>query len=261
MPHSKKKIISAALLTLALVLSSVTFLKAEEKPLASSALIQALRQEVSGEIAFHYTVLISHFDRIQASKGWHAAADMIKRELEEIGYADAVAMARLAEDAYDALHEVCGSVSPDFLHSAYIQARNILEQAAARESGAVLSTFKFTSDPDIRKEIRDLETEPKTLKLTADEKKLSARIPVRTENFVCPLQTAYISDQLGEQALEQVRISGIAAYEALNCVDGRRSVWEISQVVSAECGPIPAQDVFDFFQLLEKRGLLTWKKE
>lgn len=237
MPHSKKKIISAALLTLALVLSSVTFLKAEEKPLASSALIQALRQEVSGEI----------------------------------GYADAVPMARLitrnglgrlAEDAYDALHEVCGSVSsPDFLHSAYIQARNILEQAAARESGAVLSTFKFTSDPDIRKEIRDLETEPKTLKLTADEKKLSARIPVRTENFVCPLQTAYISDQLGEQALEQVRLSGIAAYEALNCVDGRRSVGEISQVVSAECGPIPAQDVFDFFQLLEKSGLLTWKKE
>lgn len=45
-----------------------------EKPLAPKKLIQALIVEVSGEIAFNYTVLISHFDRIQASEGWHDAA-------------------------------------------------------------------------------------------------------------------------------------------------------------------------------------------
>ena len=68
---------------------SVT-LNAEEKPLASQNLIQALTQEVSGEIAYKYTVLISHFDRIQASEGWHDAAEMIKTELENMGYQDAV---------------------------------------------------------------------------------------------------------------------------------------------------------------------------
>lgn len=62
---------------------------AEEKPLASEKLTQALVDEVSGEIAFNYTVLISHFDRIQASEGWHNSAVMIKKELEKMGYTDA----------------------------------------------------------------------------------------------------------------------------------------------------------------------------
>jgi hypothetical protein len=61
-----------------------------ENPLASKKLIQALVDEVSGEIAFKYTVLISHFDRIQASEGWHDSAVMIKKELEKIGYTDVV---------------------------------------------------------------------------------------------------------------------------------------------------------------------------
>jgi len=59
-----------------------------EEPLASKGLIQALAQEVSGERAFDYTVRISHYDRIQACKGWHDAAVMIQKELERIGYTD-----------------------------------------------------------------------------------------------------------------------------------------------------------------------------
>jgi hypothetical protein len=54
-----------------LIIILASTLAAEEKPLASEKLIQALREEISGEIAFNYTVLISHFDRIQASEGWH----------------------------------------------------------------------------------------------------------------------------------------------------------------------------------------------
>ena len=63
-----------------LVAFLVSSLVADEKPLASKRLIQALEEEVSGEIAFNYTVLISHFDRIQASEGWRDAALMIKKE-------------------------------------------------------------------------------------------------------------------------------------------------------------------------------------
>ncbi|MGD8539834.1 MAG: DUF4910 domain-containing protein [Candidatus Aminicenantes bacterium] len=63
---------------------------AEESPLASQKLTQALVDEVSGEIAFNYTVLISHYDRIQASEGWHNSAVMIKKELVKMGYTDAV---------------------------------------------------------------------------------------------------------------------------------------------------------------------------
>lgn len=64
-------------------------LEAQEQPLADKDLIQALVQEVSGEIAYRYTVKISHFDRIQASQGWHDSAVWIMEELKRIGYEDA----------------------------------------------------------------------------------------------------------------------------------------------------------------------------
>jgi aminopeptidase YwaD len=62
---------------------------AAEKPLASAALARALEEEVSGEIAFRYTNLISGYDRVQASEGWHDAAETIRRELVRLGYSDA----------------------------------------------------------------------------------------------------------------------------------------------------------------------------
>jgi hypothetical protein len=61
-----------------------------EKPLASPQMIRAIADEISGEIAYRYTVRISEFDRIQANQGWHDAAVWIKGELENMGYTDAV---------------------------------------------------------------------------------------------------------------------------------------------------------------------------
>ena len=65
-------------------------MSATEGPLASKKLVQALVDEVSGEIAFRYTARISTFDRVQASEGWHEAAVWIKNELDRIGYKDAL---------------------------------------------------------------------------------------------------------------------------------------------------------------------------
>ena len=61
---------------------------AAEAPLASRKLSQALKDEVSGEIAYRYTDSISRFDRVQASEGFHDAAVWIKSELEKMGYKD-----------------------------------------------------------------------------------------------------------------------------------------------------------------------------
>ncbi len=246
---------------------------------------------------FHHTSLDTP-DKVDASELRRVCAIALGAStyLAAAGDAEALAMARLitrnalgrlSAEAYDALHGVCVSESPDSLHEAYSQSRNILEQAAARESAAVLSTFKFTSDKEIRKEIRGMlnqiqslqsildqnmfqkyaalcramKTEPEVRKLSAKEAKLSVRIPVRADYFICPLQENYIGDKLGEQALGQLKLPGISAYEALNFVDGNRSVGEISRAVSAECGPVSVQDVYEFFQLLEKSDLLKWKKE
>jgi len=59
------------------------------------------------------------------------------------------------------------------------------------------------------------------------------------------------------EALAGLKLSGNTAYEALNLVDGDRSVYVISRAVSAEYGPVSAQDVLGFFQVLEKCDLVS----
>ena len=50
---------------------------------------KALLEELSGERAKDHVVEITRFERIQASEGWHAAAEYVKARLERFGYADA----------------------------------------------------------------------------------------------------------------------------------------------------------------------------
>jgi aminopeptidase YwaD len=73
----------------ACVFALVAAAPAAEKPLASPGLVRALVDEVSGEIAFRYTGMISAYDRVQASEGWRGAAESIRNELVRLGYDDA----------------------------------------------------------------------------------------------------------------------------------------------------------------------------
>jgi hypothetical protein len=84
----KNAVIIVALLILAPAVAVST--AGAEKSLASPQVIRAIIDEVSGEIAYRYTVRISEFDRIQANAGWHEAALWIKGELERMGYTDAL---------------------------------------------------------------------------------------------------------------------------------------------------------------------------
>lgn len=85
----KTRMLGAAALGAAAVLFAAAGAPAAERPLASPGLVRALVDEVSGEIAFRYTAMISAFDRVQASEGWTAAAEAVKKELVRFGYADA----------------------------------------------------------------------------------------------------------------------------------------------------------------------------
>ncbi len=79
-----------AMILLPLLLVGVCLTAAPaEKPLASKKLIRALTDEVSGELAYRYTVLVSQYDRIQACEGFHDAALMLKEKLDVMGYDDA----------------------------------------------------------------------------------------------------------------------------------------------------------------------------
>ena len=55
---------------------------------------------------------------------------------------------------------------------------------------------------------------------------------------------------------EARRDSGDFAYEALNLVDGRRSIEEIRAHLAATSGPVPFEEVADYVKTLEKLGVL-----
>ena len=195
-------------------------------------------------------------------------------------------LGRLAADYYDALGEMASAADPVRLHQAYRQVLNVVSQAVWRESQAILSTRGFTSDDTVKREISSLKAHlddaqlsfpreanvfyrkmcagmsvpPKPMTLSDVDRKLSRLAPVRVEGFICPLETDYLIEKIGPDALRDIRLRVDSAYEALNFADGKRSVLEIAQAVSAEFGPVDIQDVSAFFSLLERAGLVTMKR-
>ncbi len=194
-------------------------------------------------------------------------------------------LSRLATDYYDSLHSMEDGQSPEKVHQAYEQVLNVILHSFQREKDSVFSTLVFVNDPAAEREIRNsivnlenmrdsfqkdlqnryvrtfqkLGTEPVKVILTDEEQKLSRVIPLRNEDFVCPLQRDYVIEKLGEGVLDGIGLGGYAAYEALNFVDGNRSVLDISKAVSAEYGPVDPLKIYAFFKVLEKAELLQFK--
>ncbi len=195
-------------------------------------------------------------------------------------------LARISSDYYDSLSLMHEARNGEKLHKAYRQVLNVIEHSKRRQEHAVLSTLIFVKDRKAKSEIQDCNENIKTLSsafikeaqttyknlclkmgvkqeqitLTPEEKKMSRVIPVRAENFVCPLWTDYIEEKLGEGVLEPIKLPRYGSYEALNFVDGQRSINDIALAVSAEYGPVDVQEVYDYFRVLEKAGLVKLKK-
>ncbi len=101
---------------------------------------------------------------------------------------------------------------------------------------------------------------PVSIALSSAEKKASLVIPVRNPEFPGPIDSAYLSDSLSKRDLELLSLfSGLQLYEIGAFIDGKRSSLEICNAVSAECGPVPLEDVLAYLRLLEKTGLITFR--
>ncbi len=194
-------------------------------------------------------------------------------------------LSRLAEDYYDSLHAMGHEQDSERIQRAYAQVLNVINHSFQRERDSVLSTLVFVSDPAAEREIRNsienlesmrdsfekdvtdhylrfcqkLAITPLRVTLTSEEERLSQIVPIRNENFVCPLERDYVIEKLGEGAFDGVELGGYMSYEALNFMDGKRSVLDIAQAVSAEYGPVDPQKVYTFFKVLEKAELISIK--
>jgi hypothetical protein len=195
-------------------------------------------------------------------------------------------LARLAGDYYDDLKALFDAPDEEKLSAALKQVLGVIRWANHREVQSVRSTLRFAAGAPVKAEIESLTGNTKALAAAFDadvkklvgslcgklglkpkpavlsdvEKEMSRLYPARAESFICPLQIDYLEEKLGRDVLSQIRLRGNTAYEALNFVNGERSVLEIAQAVSAEYGPQKIEDIYGFFQVLEKAGLLSFKK-
>ena len=178
--------------------------------------------------------------------------------------------------------------------SAWYEARNLMKQGLRREISALQSLLEFTASSthevayekvigdqvamfntwiDNRAKARGAQgQEPKAL--WAGEA-AARKIPIRIGDFG-PL--TYQNDNvlrahLGAERVAKVRLlnseatpllntqdlSELYAYEIINFVDGKRSVGEIRDAVSAEYGPLSVDLVDDYLDACREAGLVQWK--
>src|SRR5262249_41134813 len=103
---------------------------------------------------------------------------------------------------------------------------------------------------------------------TADRPENAAsdvRVPQRNRAIKGPLDPAgewgveHAGAAAKEIAVARLADSGDITYEIVNFVDGRRTVTEIRDVVSAEFEPIPLSAVAEYLDVLARAGAISYK--
>ncbi|MBZ5499411.1 MAG: M28 family peptidase [Acidobacteriia bacterium] len=96
---------------------------------------------------------------------------------------------------------------------------------------------------------------------TPDEIRLSRIVPVRTSRMQGYFDSAAFRAALKDiKDLPAYKLQG-SEYEVRNFIDGRRSILDIRNGVSAEYDPIPLKEVENFMLVLEKAGFVELQKK
>jgi aminopeptidase YwaD len=178
---------------------------------------------------------------------------------------------------------------------AWYEARNLVNQTLQRERATLHSIVEFSGGPpqadaDGAKALADqatifqtwIDTQPKLrgAKGTAPTAPWASasdakRVPIRVGEFG-PL--TYQNDnvllaRLGKERYAKIKLinseatqllnvrdqSELYAYEIVNFINGKRTVGEIRDAVSAEYGPLPVNLVADYLGACAEAGVIRWK--
>ncbi len=175
----------------------------------------------------------------------------------------------------------------------WYEARNVMKQGLRRELATLNSLLEFTGSSAgaaaNEKILADqvatfyawIDTQAKARGAQGQEPKApwsgdaANKIPIRIGDFG-PL--VYQNDnvlraRLGAERVAKIKLldseathllnlqslSDLYAYEIVNFVDGKRSVGEIRDAVSAEYGPLPVELVSDYLEACREAGIIQWK--
>jgi len=192
---------------------------------------------------------------------------------------------RLGADRARALADM-SAAEGEAIHQAYREAGNRIRHALQREKAALQSIVEFTGAAiDLGPWNRSLESssagdtvaaraaydalcrERGISPLTDDalEPKPTtegSRVPARSENVQGPIGLYYydqLTATLGED-IPRISLDELAQFEVLNFTDGRRSVAEIRDAVSAELDPVSIEAVTEYLELLARAGVVRFRQ-
>ncbi len=189
--------------------------------------------------------------------------------------------AREAKRSFHFLKHKNGSI-----HENYKEGLNFIEQAYIRELAALESVKEYSRrDHDVdgyidglmkkmemrkKEDIRDLEefyilscgaskTSPEKVILTPEEQAASNIIPSRNPELKGPIGRGYLEEKLGNTVppLSISQADSRMTYEILNFINGKNSILDIRNAVSAEYEPVPVEWVREYVELLSKAGIVS----
>jgi len=192
---------------------------------------------------------------------------------------------RLGADRARALADM-SAAEGEAVHQAYREARNRIRYGLRREKEALESIVKFTGartdlgpwnqslesihagDAIAARTTYDALCRQRGIVPLADdalEPKPTAkgsRVPVRSETVQGPTNLYYydqLAATLGED-VPPVSLDELAQFEVLNFTDGRRTVAEIRDAVSAELDPISIEAVSEYLEVLARAGVVRFRE-
>jgi hypothetical protein len=184
--------------------------------------------------------------------------------------------------------------SPDAFQRDYHEARNVLRQWQRREQVALDSLQSLGDTPAARTAIARAHKQLDAIAATGDaaflenagalaaersvalqepaptpdEKRLATVVPIRDQRIKGPVNVfrpeygaVWLAQKTGdEHFIQKIPLAsrgGYVAYETLNFVDGKRSMVDIRDAVSAEYGPMNLAEVEQYLRFLAGVGVVT----
>lgn len=196
--------------------------------------------------------------------------------LSDLGDAEAVDLARLvAANGARRLGEAGRRAQAVRESHGAAEAASVIRHAAAWERQAVASVLTFNASDAARRAVErsseQLEAQETVLlgmigRDTRERGPVAAatddRVPVRTTRG--PLDFALPESRLPDDAAAWYRsaaftLSGDARFELVNFIDGRRTVSQIRNALSAEFQPVPVPVVARYIEDLVRVGVADWR--
>jgi len=135
-------------------------------------------------------------------------------------------------------------------------------QAILDRDAKLLDRFSVTQQDALREAIGNAPD------LSEAEQRLASRIVVRNPNIRGPVNlfrpeygAIWLAEKTGDPGfaakLKIAQLGRFTAYEALNFVNGKRSLLEIADSLNAEYAPVPLDAIEEYFRFLERVGVVT----